>query len=80
MKKKLNSTVVLLIALFLGIICGLIFGEKMTFIAPIGDIFLNLIKMIVVPIVMCSIITSVANMGDIKKLGRIGGKTFGCPF
>ena len=51
MKKKLNSTVVLLIALFLGIICGLIFGEKMTFIAPIGDIFLNLIKMIVVPIV-----------------------------
>lgn len=75
MKKKLNSTVVLLIALFLGIICGLIFGEKMTFIAPIGDIFLNLIKMIVVPIVMCSIITSVANMGDIKKLGRIGGKT-----
>ena len=42
MKKKLNSTVVLLIALFLGIICGLIFGEKMTFIAPIGDIFLNL--------------------------------------
>lgn len=75
MKKKLNSTVVLLIALVLGIVFGLVFGEKMSFIAPIGDIFLNLIKMIVIPIVMCSIITSVANMGDIKKLGRIGGKT-----
>lgn len=73
--KKISGTAVLMISLILGIACGLIFGEKMTAIAPIGNIFLNLIKMIIVPIVMCSIISSTASIGDIKKLGRVGGKT-----
>lgn len=73
--KKLNSTAWMMLALVLGILCGLLFGEKMAVVAPIGTIFLNLIKMIIIPIVMCSIITSTASMGDIKKLGRVGGKT-----
>ena len=73
--KKINSTVWMLVAVVLGIICGIIFGERMTVIAPIGNVFLNLIKMIIVPIVMCSIITATASIGDMKKLGRVGGKT-----
>ena len=42
---------------------------------PIGDVFIHLIKMIVVPIVISSIIVGVAGVGDIKKLGKLGGKT-----
>ncbi|MDO5349140.1 MAG: dicarboxylate/amino acid:cation symporter [Lachnospiraceae bacterium] len=72
--KKLNSTAQMLIALALGIVCGLAFGEKMAVIAPLGNIFINLIKMLVIPIVMCSIITSTASMSDINKLGRVGSK------
>lgn len=46
-------------------------------IQPIGDIFINLLKLIAVPLVLFSIISGVASLGDIKKLGRIGVKTLG---
>lgn len=46
-----------------------------TYISPLGDIFLHLIKMIVVPIVVSSLIVGIAGMGDAKKLGKIGFKT-----
>ena len=71
-KKKLNSTVLILISVVLGLIAGLVFGEKATVLQPIGDIFLNLIKMLVIPLVMCSIATSVMNMKDMNQLGRVG--------
>lgn len=45
------------------------------FIKPIGTIFINCLKMIAVPLVLASLIVGVANLGDISKLGRIGGKT-----
>lgn len=46
-------------------------------IQPIGDIFINILKLIAVPLVLFSIISGVASLGDIKKLGRIGAKTLG---
>jgi proton glutamate symport protein len=46
-----------------------------TFLQPIGDVFIRLIKMIVVPIVIATLIVGVAGVGDVKKLGKIGGKT-----
>tara|TARA_Y100001954_G_C15816427_1_gene607754 strand:- start:1186 stop:2598 length:1413 start_codon:yes stop_codon:yes gene_type:complete len=46
-------------------------------IQPIGDIFINILKLIAVPLVLFSIIGGVASLGDIKKLGRIGAKTLG---
>ena len=46
-------------------------------IQPIGDIFINLLKLIAVPLVLFSIISGVASLGDINKLGRIGAKTIG---
>lgn len=72
--KKINSTVKFLIALVLGLICAFVFKEKCAVLEPIGTIFLNLIKMLVIPLVMCSIITSVTGMKDINKLGRVGGR------
>lgn len=76
--KKYGLAIQILIALVLGIAVGAIFhGSELlvSILTPIGDIFLHLIKMIVVPIVVAALIVSIAGVGDIKKLGRLGGKT-----
>ncbi|MFJ7978606.1 cation:dicarboxylate symporter family transporter [Peribacillus sp. JNUCC 23] len=76
--KKISLASQILIGLVLGIIVGAIFYGSPTiasYLQPIGDIFLRLIKMIVVPIIVASIIVAVAGVGDIKQLGKIGGKT-----
>ena len=79
MKKfKISLASQILIGLFLGIVVGWIFygnTDVQTYLQPIGDIFLNLIKMIVVPIIISTLIVGVAGTGDIKQLGRLGGKT-----
>ncbi|SMP29064.1 proton glutamate symport protein [Laceyella tengchongensis] len=76
--KKIGLAWQILIGLILGIAVGAVFYGNPNFeqyLQPIGDIFLRLIKMIVIPIVVASIIVGVAGVGDIKKLGKIGGKT-----
>ncbi|HEY4623406.1 MAG TPA: cation:dicarboxylase symporter family transporter, partial [Solibacillus sp.] len=68
----------ILIGLVLGIIVGAVFygnTNVQTYLQPLGDIFLNLIKMIVVPIIISTLIVGVAGTGDMKQLGRLGGKT-----
>lgn len=68
----------IMIGLVLGIILGVIFYQNKTAITAmqnIGNMFINLIQMIVLPIVVSCLTVGIANMGDIKKLGRIGGKT-----
>ena len=80
-KKKLSLAAQIFIGLFLGIIAGFIFlaaGKAewaVAYVKPFGTIFLNLIKFIVVPIVLCSIIGGVISMKDIRKVGSIGWKT-----
>ncbi|MGQ9671999.1 MAG: dicarboxylate/amino acid:cation symporter [Candidatus Aminicenantales bacterium] len=74
-RKGLKLHTKILIGLILGILVGLIFGEKATVIEPIGKIFLRLITLIVVPLVFVSLILGTASVGDIKKVGRIGIKT-----
>ena len=80
-KKKLSLAIQIFIGLGLGIIAGLIFmaiGKAdlaVAYVKPFGTIFLNLIKFIVVPIVLCSIICGVISMQDIRKVGSIGWKT-----
>ncbi len=67
-----------MIGLALGIICGLIFYQNksaITVMQSLGTIFIRLIQMIVMPIVVSCLTVGIANIGDIKKLGRIGGKT-----
>lgn len=77
--KRFSLTTWILVALVLGILCGLALQSNPeianTYIKPIGTIFLNLIKMIVVPLVVFSIMTGVISLQDVKKVGAIGGKT-----
>ena len=62
-------------AFILAIIAGLIFGNQISVVEPLGDLFLRLIKFIIVPLILSTIIVGVTSTGDIKKLGRLGGKT-----
>jgi proton glutamate symport protein len=71
--------------IIIGLVLGLIFGVlaaangwggfTTNWIAPFGIIFINLLKLIAVPLVLSSLITGVASLSDLKKLSRIGGKT-----
>jgi Na+/H+-dicarboxylate symporter len=65
----------ILIAMGLGIIAGLIFGESATQIQWIGDIFLSLINMIIVLLVLSSMTVGITSIHDPQKLGRVGIKT-----
>ena len=77
----MNLSVQILVALIMSVCAGLVIGpEGLPFvnkwIAPIGTIFINFIKMMIVPVVTCSLIVGVTSLGgDSKKLGRISAKT-----
>ncbi|SFJ86404.1 cation:dicarboxylate symporter family transporter [Thermoflavimicrobium dichotomicum] len=76
--KRFGLAFQILIGLVLGVVVGAIFygnPHVETYLKPIGDIFIRLIKMIVVPIVISTLIVGVAGTGDFKKLDRLGGKT-----
>ncbi|MFE4353956.1 cation:dicarboxylate symporter family transporter [Peribacillus butanolivorans] len=79
MKKfKLSLASQIFIGLILGIIVGAIFYGNATaqnFLQPFGDIFLRMIKMIVVPIIVSSLIVAVAGVGDLKAVGKLGAKS-----
>ena len=81
MKLKLHWQIIigLLLGLAYGIIAAVQGWGSFTndWIAPFGTIFLNLLKLIAVPLVLFSLITGVASLSDLKKLSRIGGKTIG---
>ena len=69
----------ILIGLVLGVVAGLIAGPGSApllkvWVAPVGTLFINLIKMIIVPVVLASLIVGAASLGDVKKLGRVGAK------
>lgn len=78
-KKKMSLAAWIFIGLALGIAVGIMFTDNPDFannyIKPFGTLFLNLIKFIVVPIVMFSIMTGVISMRDLHKVGSVGIKT-----
>ena len=78
-KFKMSLALQIFIALVLGIGAGLLLQEHTDiaegYIKPIGTIFLNLLKFIVVPIVLFSIMSGIVSMRDIRKVGSIGIKT-----
>lgn len=80
-KKKLSLPVQIFLALILGILVGLAFyfigkPELTTnYLKPFGTIFVNLLKFIVVPVVLLSMIDGIISMGDMKKVGAVGWKT-----
>src|SRR5699024_2840228 len=53
----------------------MIFGPNIKIVQPLGDLFLRLIKFIIVPLILASLVVGVASTGNMKTLGRIGGKT-----
>ncbi|WP_174612928.1 dicarboxylate/amino acid:cation symporter [Virgibacillus ihumii] len=65
----------LIAAFILAIVTGVIFGEKAQVVQPLGDLFLRLIKFIIAPLVLATLVVGVASTSDVRKLSRLGGKT-----
>ncbi|MEZ5690520.1 MAG: C4-dicarboxylate transporter DctA [Rickettsiales bacterium] len=63
-----------LFGIFLGICFGVIAPEKAAAMKPLGDAFIHLIKMLIAPIIFCTIVSGMAGMGDVKQAGRVGAK------
>jgi Na+/H+-dicarboxylate symporter len=72
---KNNLLTQILVAFVIAIILGSVVGQSIEIVKPLGDLFLRLIKFIMVPLVIASLVVGVASTGDIKKLGRMSGKT-----
>lgn len=75
--KKLSMSAKVFIGFGIGIVLGMIFGKDVVVVKPVGDVFLKLIQMIVIPLIFCSIISGISSIGDIGKLRRIGTKVMG---
>jgi len=63
-----------LTAIFIGILLGHFFPETGAAMKPLGDGFIKLIKMIIAPVIFCTVVTGIAGMEDMKKVGRVGAK------
>jgi Na+/H+-dicarboxylate symporter len=72
--KNLNDMSKILIAMLLGAVVGIVVGEPASAIGFIGDIWLNCIKMFLVPIVVCMLVKGISSMDSPRDLGRIGGR------
>lgn len=69
--KNYKSTVILLGSVIVGTICGLIFKEKAEIVKPLGDLFLNLLLVIIVPLIFFTITSSISKMNEKKRLSKI---------
>jgi len=67
--------VVVFAAMLLGIAFGFLYPDLGVKMKPLGDAFINLVKMLISPIIFCTVVHGIASMGDLRKLGRVGGKT-----
>jgi len=74
LKLKVHSQI--LIAIVLGVVVGLLLREKAVHIKIVGDIFIRLLKMIIIPLILASMVAGIVSLGDVRKLGRIGLRTF----
>jgi Na+/H+-dicarboxylate symporter len=73
---KLKVHTQIIIAIILGIIVGWWLKEKAEFLQIIGDLFIRLLKMIIIPLILASVVSGITQIGNIHNLGRIGLKTF----
>ncbi len=69
--KNYKSTIILLASIIIGGIIGLIFGEKTKILSPFGDLFINLLLTIIIPLIFLTITTSIGKMKQPKRLGKI---------
>ena len=63
-----------LTAISIGVCVGHFYPETGAAMKPLGDGFIKLIKMIITPVIFCTVVTGIAGMEDMKKVGRVGGK------
>src|SRR5215470_14382489 len=64
-----------IIAIVLGVLIGQFFPDTGKALKPLGDGFISLIKMMIGPIIFCTVVHGIASMSDLKKIGRVGVKT-----
>lgn len=69
-----NLTVQVIIAIILGIVVGALFPAFGTQLKVLADIFIKIIKMLIAPIIFLTVVIGIGSMGDLKKVGKIGGK------
>lgn len=69
-----NLTFQVLVAVSLGVLVGVVNPALGKSLKPLGDTFINLVKMVITPIIFLTIVHGIASMADMKKLGRVGGK------
>src|SRR5438034_11621825 len=62
-----------IVAIVLGVFLGHFYPEAGTAMKPLGDGFIKLIKMIIAPIIFCTVVVGIAGMEDMKKVGKTGG-------
>ena len=70
-----NLLILILIGAITGILCGWFLGESMESISWLGKLFLDALKMTIVPLIIAAVISGVTSLGDVRKLGKIGGLT-----
>src|SRR3954465_11219361 len=75
--KNYRFPILLLLSIFVGAILGLVMKEEAVIFQPIGDVFLNLLFTIIVPLIFFTISSSIANMNGAKRLRKIIGWMFG---
>ncbi len=66
-----KQTIILILSIIIGAIVGLVFGEKASVISPLGDIFINLMFVVIVPLIFLTITTAIIKMESPKRLGKI---------
>ena len=71
-----NLTVQVLTAIFLGVMLGIFEPATARAMKPIGDTFVNLVKMVIGPVIFLTIVLGISSMHDLRKVGRVGGKAF----
>ena len=74
--KNYKFSIILLMGVVVGALLGVFLGEKAGVLQPLADIFLNMVFCLIVPVVLVSIANSIANMGNLKKLGKVLGVFF----
>ena len=76
-RKKIPLIWKIAIGFVLGILAGAVLKDKAQVLAPVGKVFITLLKILIVPLVFSSLVVGTASLGDPRKLGRIGAKTIG---
>ena len=69
--KNYKQTIILLLSVIIGVILGLVFKEKITVLSPLGDLFLNMLLVIIVPLIFLTISTSIGKIDKPKRVGKV---------